>query len=193
MAPLFAFGPGIAEELVFRGAFQRSIRRGWLAVLLSGTLFAVYHTDPQHIVAVLPLGFYLAWLAQRTDSTLVSMTAHIANNGAAVIAANLGESEELTHGLSTMEDVWLVPVGLLVAAVVVGIVWRVTQPQAPRRASAPAELIDEPSSPAHGMTPDPVGADPVGADPVGADPVGADPVGADPVAADPVDDLGQRF
>lgn len=130
VAPLFALVPGIAEELLFRGAFQRSIRTGWLAVLLSGVLFAAYHTDPHHVVAVLPLGLYLAWLGQRTGSVLVPITAHVANNAAAVLTvAFFGDAARL--GASGLGETltWML-VGWAIAAGAVAIVWRSTRPRA---------------------------------------------------------------
>jgi membrane protease YdiL (CAAX protease family) len=132
VAPLFAFVPGIAEEVLFRGAFQRSIQTRWLAIVLSGFFFALYHTDPHHVVAVLPLGFYLAWLGDRTNSLLVPITAHVVNNGTAVVAAvMLGDAPE-----PTTEDLVWIPVGWAVAGLAIFTVWWST-----RRATAPAEEV----------------------------------------------------
>lgn len=128
VAPLFAFVPGIAEELLFRGAFQRSIRTRWLAIVLSGFFFAAYHTDPHHVVAVLPLGFYLAWLGDRTGSVLVPITAHVVNNGMAVIVITLLDVSEPSE-----LDLVAVPVGWVVAASAALIVYWAT-----RRAGARA-------------------------------------------------------
>lgn len=85
--PTFALLPGIAEELLFRGVLQGSLRGlgAGAAVLVSGILFALFHVDPVHVVGVLPLGLFLAWVAQRS-STLVTIFAHVMNNTLAVIA-----------------------------------------------------------------------------------------------------------
>ncbi len=155
VAPLFALVPGIAEELLFRGAFQRSIRTRGLAVVLSGLFFAVYHTDPHHIAAVLPLGLYLAWLGDRTGSVLVPITAHVANNGTAVIAAVLlGREAGDDGGIAAMgSDVWYVPLGLVIAGACVGVVhWVTRRPAAERTAVGrepapvpePVRVTDEP-------------------------------------------------
>jgi CAAX protease family protein len=80
----------LVEELVFRGLLY-----GWLAGrwgknvgwIASSLAFAVAHTEPAHIVLVLPLGLLFGWLRQRTDSLLPSLVAHIANNSLALIAA----------------------------------------------------------------------------------------------------------
>jgi membrane protease YdiL (CAAX protease family) len=127
VAPLFAFIPGIAEEVLFRGAFQRSIRTRWLAIVLSGFFFALYHADPHHVAAVLPLGFYLAWLGDRAGSVWVPITAHVINNGTAVIASTLvvGAPEP------TAEDLVWIPVGWAVAALAIFAVWWSTRRSAP--------------------------------------------------------------
>lgn len=136
VAPLFAFVPGIAEEVLFRGAFQRSIRTRWLAIVLSGFFFALYHTDPHHVVAVLPLGFYLAWLGDRTGSVLVPIAAHVVNNGTAVIAATLLEAPAEVAG----EDLVWIPAGWVVAAVAIfAVVWA-TRPPAPEPEPVPARF-----------------------------------------------------
>ncbi|MCA9604476.1 MAG: CPBP family intramembrane metalloprotease [Myxococcales bacterium] len=127
--PAMAFVPGFAEEVLFRGVFQRSIRNGVLAVLLSGSLFAAYHMDPQHVVAVLPLGFYLAWLAQRTGSLAVPVTGHVFNNAAAVIG-----SVYLADQVTADEplDWWWAPIGWVVCAACVAVVWYTTRKQEAR-------------------------------------------------------------
>jgi membrane protease YdiL (CAAX protease family) len=85
----------LVEELVFRGllygwlAGRWGKRVGWIA---SSLAFAVAHTEPAHIILVLPLGLLFGWLRQRTDSLLPSVVAHIANNGLALIAAAYLES-----------------------------------------------------------------------------------------------------
>jgi membrane protease YdiL (CAAX protease family) len=135
IVPLMALVPGFAEELLFRGMFQGSIRRPALAIFFSGLLFAAYHTDPHHVVAVLPLGFYLAWLRHRTGSTFVPITAHVVNNATAVIAV-------VVIGQDGAEEApfewWWMPVGWLVVAVIVAVIVRVTRPRL--SPPAPAEF-----------------------------------------------------
>ena len=88
--PLLALVPGLGEEVFFRGLVLRSIRRPWLAIPISALGFAAIHLDPPHVVGVIPLGFYLAYVAYRADSTWVTIVAHAANNTIAVIAAKTG-------------------------------------------------------------------------------------------------------
>jgi len=83
--PTFALLPGLAEELLFRGVLQRSIANPRWAIALSGCGFALFHMDPVHVLGVLPLGLFLAWVAQRS-STLVSIAAHVVNNSVALLS-----------------------------------------------------------------------------------------------------------
>lgn len=118
IVPAMAFVPGIAEETLFRGMFQRSIAAPRLALVLSAVLFAAYHMDPHHVAAVLPLGFYLAWLGYRTNSLYVPVVAHIANNAAAVLGSRYLPAEQP----SVLEEWWYVPIGWAIAAGCVGVV-----------------------------------------------------------------------
>lgn len=110
--PLVALMPGISEELFFRGMWQRTFGKGALALSTSAVLFACFHMDPHHVVGVLPLGLYLAWLGARTGSTWVPITAHVFNNSAALLASKFG-GEELAE---TETPLWWMPVGWLVVA-----------------------------------------------------------------------------
>lgn len=130
--PVMALVPGVSEELLFRGMFQRSIRRPMLALVLSGVLFAAYHVDPHHVVAVLPLGLYLAWLGYRTGSVLVPITAHVANNAAAVLGSRY--LVDPLAGEPEPTEWWWIPAGWAVGAIAIAVVWWSTraadQPQA---------------------------------------------------------------
>ena len=80
----------LVEELVFRGLIYGWLTGRWgktVGWIVSSLAFAAAHTEPAHIVLVLPLGLLFGWLRQRTDSLLPSLVAHIANNGLALIAA----------------------------------------------------------------------------------------------------------
>jgi membrane protease YdiL (CAAX protease family) len=128
IAPIVAFFPGISEELFFRGMLQRGIDDGTrmrqtVAILVSGLVFAAFHLDPHHVTGVIPLGLYLAWVAARTQSTLVTIVAHTVNNGVAVIASRFVETDV---GYGTEEEMpwYAVPIGLGITAItVLAIVW----------------------------------------------------------------------
>lgn len=99
--PAFALLPGLSEELLFRGLLQRAAPRGWRAIVLSAVLFALIHVDPHHVIGVLPIGLFLAWVGERAG-TLVTTIAHVVNNTAAIFVARSGE---LQVGYGTGESV----------------------------------------------------------------------------------------
>lgn len=115
MFVLMAVLPGVSEELLFRGVLQRAIRTAPIAIAVSAVVFACAHLDPPHVVGVLPMGFYLAWVAHRTDSTWPTIGAHIANNGVAIAATRIS-ALQVGQGTDTPLPVWWPPVGLAVCA-----------------------------------------------------------------------------
>ena len=79
-----------AEELVFRGMLYGWLAGRWsnlVAFVLSSLAFAAAHTEPVHILLVLPLGFWFGWLRWRTGSLVPTIVAHVINNSIAVAAA----------------------------------------------------------------------------------------------------------
>ncbi|MEQ1500738.1 MAG: CPBP family intramembrane glutamic endopeptidase [Myxococcota bacterium] len=99
-APLF-------EELVFRGYLWRVIAHGGGPIAAwAGTtaLFALFHLDPVHAVALLPTAAFLGWLRLRSGSLIPPMLAHFANNAFGVVV-----------GLTASADAPDTPLGLGVA------------------------------------------------------------------------------
>jgi membrane protease YdiL (CAAX protease family) len=69
----------VYEELLFRGYVFRGLSRSAgpvVAIIVSSLLFAGFHGDPLHAIAVLPMGLLLGWLRWRTGSIWPSMIAH---------------------------------------------------------------------------------------------------------------------
>lgn len=110
--PILALMPAVGEEVAFRGLLQRSIRTPAIAITASAVGFALLHADPIHIIGVLPLGFYLAFLGHRTGSLFVPIVAHMANNTIAVLAT------QVTGAMDTTEHapLWVAPIGWLFCA-----------------------------------------------------------------------------
>jgi CAAX protease family protein len=73
----------IAEELFFRGFLYQALRR-WRGVtqgiLLSAAVFAISHGDPLLMIGIFPLGIVLAYMFQRRDSLVTTITAHMSYN-----------------------------------------------------------------------------------------------------------------
>jgi membrane protease YdiL (CAAX protease family) len=92
VALLVALVPAFCEEFFFRGYVQSRLVAIWppgAAILLTSTVFALVHYDPQHVAEVLPIGLYLGWAAWRSGSVWLSMLLHALNNLAAVLLGRL--------------------------------------------------------------------------------------------------------
>src|SRR5262249_20891356 len=85
-------GPGIAEELWFRGFFGRGLvgRHGLIVgVLLTSLLFGLIHIEPRQVAYGMVIGvlLHLSYVASR--SLLVPMFLHAANNSVSVLAMHI--------------------------------------------------------------------------------------------------------
>jgi sodium transport system permease protein len=83
---LFAFSPGVSEELMFRGVFLGLLRRAGTtraALLLSAVYFALIHLSVFRLVPTFLLGLILAGLTISTGSIFPAMAFHMAYNGLA--------------------------------------------------------------------------------------------------------------
>lgn len=134
--PVLALMPAISEEVFFRGMLQRALGTAPWAILVSGIAFALFHLDPHHAAAVLPVGLFMAWLAARTGSTFVPIIAHLTNNTLAVAALKLQNGAE-----SDDVPLWMLPPSLLALAASVAIVLRVTRPK-PTVDEATDDVVD---------------------------------------------------
>jgi membrane protease YdiL (CAAX protease family) len=107
-APLF-------EEVIFRGYLWSAISRAapqWVALVLTTVLFAMYHVDPVHIVALLPTALFLGWLRLMSGSLWPSIVAHFVNNAVAAVTTLIPAASEL--------DAIPLPLALAGAAFTVG-------------------------------------------------------------------------
>lgn len=92
-------GAPVVEELVFRGfmwdALALRLPRGavWVGTSL---LFAAYHMDPIHVMAVVFTGLFLGWLRNVSGSIVPGMIAHGVNNALAAAAATWVGAEAAT-------------------------------------------------------------------------------------------------
>jgi membrane protease YdiL (CAAX protease family) len=71
----------IFEELLFRGALFRGLRRArpeGLAVVAAAALYGVALGDPRSLPTAFVLGLFLAWLRGRSGSAMAAIAAHVA-------------------------------------------------------------------------------------------------------------------
>ncbi len=109
--------PAICEETVFRGWFQRTLRRrapAGVSIIVTGVIFALFHGSPLSIVALAFVGFYLGYLFERFGTLFASMTAHGLYNLTIIGEVNL----DLPLGwLTTSGHEFAVPAEIASAAV----------------------------------------------------------------------------
>lgn len=125
---MIGVGPGIGEELWFRGFLGRGLVGNYgvlVGVVLTSFFFGAMHVDPPQAIgaAVLGLGLHLVYLATR--SILVPMLLHFLNNSLAVVALTFPDShldavEELPQATG---DLYRVLLYLAAAAVLVSVGW----------------------------------------------------------------------
>ncbi|MEM1414192.1 MAG: CPBP family intramembrane glutamic endopeptidase [Myxococcota bacterium] len=167
---MMAVTPGFTEEIFFRGLVQRALGRRALAVHVSAITFALIHADPHHVIGVVPIGYFLAWVAFRADSTWPTILAHVVNNAMAVLAVRA-----LGTDLGEVPPLWVLPVGWAACAACVAVVLRTTSGPpagpdtlapgvgpaltAPAAVDAPPAWSETPPAPAEGP---PAPSDPSG-------------------------------
>ena len=83
--------PAIAEELLFRGAFQGLMRPcgSAAAIFAPALLFGVLHLDLAQGLPAFACGVFLGWLAERSGSILPGMLLHLVNNALAFLTIYL--------------------------------------------------------------------------------------------------------
>jgi uncharacterized protein len=114
--------PGLFEELLYRGYVQSRLLRRWpslMAIGFTSVVFAAVHMDPAHVIGVIPLAFWLGFVAWRSDSTWPSMICHALNNLIACIyvfyvGEQVDQDPEQTAMMATDAEHWMRP--LLVAS-----------------------------------------------------------------------------
>jgi len=110
----------VGEELLFRGLLLPGLRAGHgtaVALVTSAALFGAVHLEPVSASLAAVVGIVLGLLALRTGSTLPPMALHFGFNFAPVL---LQRAWVRVPGFNTVgEDVYHVPLGLVVAALTV--------------------------------------------------------------------------
>jgi membrane protease YdiL (CAAX protease family) len=103
---------GFGEEIVVRGYLQHRLMRrwpAWAAIGAGSLLFAAFHLDLSHIVAIVPVGLWLGYVAWRTGSIRATIAVHACIDVTYFLLALL--PRDMTEGF---RDPWVLwPLGLL--------------------------------------------------------------------------------
>ena len=104
VALVFAFVPAVCEELLFRGYIQqnysRSISSG-SAVLLTGTLFALFHMSAANLLPLVLLGCYIGYIYAGTGNLVISFLVHLVNNMAALLLLVISDGSNLEGAIES--------------------------------------------------------------------------------------------
>jgi membrane protease YdiL (CAAX protease family) len=82
--------PSVCEEILFRGYILRNFERSmnvWVAIVLSGLIFGIFHIRLTQFIPLALLGMLLAWMTIQTRSLWPAVVAHFVNNGGSVTLA----------------------------------------------------------------------------------------------------------
>ncbi|SHL89739.1 hypothetical protein SAMN05444266_105396 [Chitinophaga jiangningensis] len=123
---LMAIVPAIAEEVFFRGVFQRIFinltRLKWTGVLVTAVIFAAMHFEMQAVLPRIALGFILGTIFLVTGNLWLAILAHLINNGMLVIQYYLFQHGYIKTDPAVEQGVeWYL--GLASAVVTVGLIW----------------------------------------------------------------------
>ena len=94
-----ALSPALCEEALFRGAVLSGLEtklRPWVAIVLTGLLFGIFHIYLHKILVTAALGVAISWVAWRSRSIWPGVLFHFVNNAVAVLAVR----EVLPGGLN---------------------------------------------------------------------------------------------
>jgi membrane protease YdiL (CAAX protease family) len=79
-----AVAPAFNEEMLFRGYVQRRLLERfnpWTALLVTATIFGLFHVMPHAIVAAFPIGVWLGLMAWKSGSLWPGIACHALVNG----------------------------------------------------------------------------------------------------------------
>lgn len=107
IALILALGlfPGFCEEVAFRGYIQGRFLQRYpapVAIGLASTGFAAMHFDPQHILAVLPLAFWMGYVGWRSGSVWTTAWCHFFVNSTSLTITRLS-----TEPVTSMKTIWV--------------------------------------------------------------------------------------
>lgn len=113
-----SLGPGLCEELVFRGALLGLLRKRFTdvqAVLLQAGLFALVHGHPMRLPPTFLVGVVAGWLTVRTRSLWPAILLHAAHNGLSLLLADPSAPEPALDATFALTALGMSMLGALAA------------------------------------------------------------------------------
>jgi membrane protease YdiL (CAAX protease family) len=97
LSMMIGLTPAVCEELLFRGYIQTRLTQAFhpiFGILIASFLFAIFHMDFVHVIAVFPMGVFLGWVSWRSGSLFPAMMGHFVNNVISVVAVVMAPEGE---------------------------------------------------------------------------------------------------
>ncbi len=132
--------PAFAEEMLFRGLFQRSLEEVYSvrrAIVITAVIFGMLHFNPLSLVPLMLIGAYLGFLAYYTQSLALPIVAHFLSNAIAIVAlfAPQQNGELPPQSITLLQACLLALLGIVILSLAFITILRQT-PQATVRQSA---------------------------------------------------------
>lgn len=127
---IIGVGAGVAEEMLFRGCFQRLLMTGGInhhiAIWTVAVIFSAIHFQFFGFVPRMLLGAYFGYLMFWSKSVWIPAIAHTLNNSMVVITA-WGEvrlhPDQSLDTTATLPPEWLIVLSLILTAVTLGLMY----------------------------------------------------------------------
>lgn len=98
-----------AEEMVFRaGVLRKLLEAGfgkWLAIVTTAVAFGVFHGNPLQAIPAVLMGIALGWLYTKTNSLVLCLLAHIANNSLACAELLFPQFDAYTKSITILPSI----------------------------------------------------------------------------------------
>lgn len=117
--------PAIFEELIFRGIIFNGLRRKgfWFACIASSLLFSLVHLSIWQCVYPFIMGIILAFVVEKTGSTVYSIIVHFCNNFIVLLISYISEVRGCVPSALLMNTVSKAFMALFVAGVSLFAIW----------------------------------------------------------------------
>lgn len=116
MVGIIGVGAGVTEELFFRGYMmpwiERITKSRWAAILFSGTLFSMFHTNFYDFAPIMLVGIMFGYLYSRTRDLKLNIFIHALYNSIQLVLNYLSQNKIISANLDEIESIQLAIWGL---------------------------------------------------------------------------------
>lgn len=127
---LFHIGlvPAVCEEILYRGYTLRAFEKSWgiwIAIVVSGLLFGLYHVQLTNLLPLASIGMILAYVTYVSESIYPAMLAHLINNGGSVMIASYYPDSSIAEMTpESMPPIWAVVIGLAISGWIINYMYQ---------------------------------------------------------------------